>query len=321
MPRSRASLWMILITLATVITLFLLPFTPRTAVHTVKVEQGDLLRTLTLEGAVGYRYQQICAALSAGVVETVYVQPGQQVQKGDLLFAMDVSAQMKMLASLSRSQYTRQQEAEWLAAWQSDAGTEWELRAQIEGGKVRADRDGVVRAVYVEQGDAVAAAGLLGVVSGEEKCVSALTYSQDVQGMQAGAAALLTTQAQSGAATLSALSAPEWNKGTAQSMQQLTFTPLHQDTLADAEVGDPVETELLVQCMEDVALIPIGAVDSQGRIWVVEEGQATPQVIDISQRNENYVAADQKLAGARLILQPDAYSLWAGCPVKEARRR
>lgn len=312
---------MILITLATVITLFLLPFTPRTAVHTVMVERGDLLRTLTLEGTVGYRHQQICTALSAGMVEKVYVQPGQQVQKGDLLFAMDVSAQMEMLASLSCNQYARQQEAEWLAAWQSDAGTEWELRAQIEGAKIRADRDGVVRSVYVEQGDALAAAGLLGVVSGEEKCVSALTYSQDIQGIQAGAAALLITQAQSGAATLCMLGAPEWNEGTSQSMQQLTFMPLHQDTLADTEIGDPVETELLVQCMEDVALIPIGAVDNQGRIWVVEDGKATPQVIDINQRNKNYVAADQKLAGARLILQPDAYSLWAGCPVKEARRR
>lgn len=321
MPRRRASLWMILITLATVITLFLLPFTPRTAVHTVMVERGDLLRTLTLEGTVGYRHQQICAALSAGMVEKVYVQPGQQVQKGDLLFAMDVSAQLEMLASLNCNQYARQQEAEWLAAWQSDAGTEWELRAQIEGAKIRADRDGVVRSVYVEQGDALAAAGLLGVVSGEEKCVSALTYSQDIQGIQAGAAALLITQAQSGAATLCMLGAPEWNEGTSQSTQQLTFMPLHQDTLADTEIGDPVETELLVQCMEDVALIPIGAVDNQGRIWVVEDGKATPQVIDINQRNKNYVAADQKLAGARLILQPDAYSLWAGCPVKEARRR
>lgn len=321
MPRSRASLWMILITLATVITLFLLPFTPRTAVHTVKAERGDLLQTLTLEGTVAYRHQQICAALSAGVVERVNVKPGQQVKKGDLLFTMDVSAQMEMLAILSRNQYTRQQEAEWLAAWQEDAGTEWELRTQIEGAKIRARQDGVVRAVYVEQGDAVTEAGLLGIVSGEEKCVSVLTYSQDVQGMEAGAAALLTTRFQSGAAILSALSAPEWNEGTSQSTQRLTFVPLHQEMLADTEVGDPVEAQLLVQCMENVALIPIGAVDNQSRIWMVEDGKATPQVIDISQRNESYVASDPKLAGARLILQPDEYSLWAGCPVKEERRR
>lgn len=321
MPRTRASVWMVLITLAAVITLFSLPFTPRIAVHTVTAEMGDLLRTLTLEGTVGYRHQQTCAALTAGVVEQVYVHTGQQVQKGDLLFAMDVSAQTELLAQWSRKCYAQQQTAEWLAAWQDGSETEWQLRTQIEQAKIRADKDGVIRAVYVETGDAVAAAGLLGVLSGEEKCVSAVAYTQDMQGVEIGAAAMLTGKKQSGAATLCSLNAPQWNTGTSQSIQQLTFLPLYQEVLAETEIGETVETELLLKCLENVALIPIGAVDKQGRIWVVEDGKATPQVIDVTQRNENYVAADQKLAGIRLILQPDEYSLWSGCPVKEARSR
>lgn len=321
MPRTRASLWMILFTTVTVITLFLLPFTPRTAVHTVTVETGDLLRTLTLEGTVAYRHQQICAALSAGVVEQVYVHPGQRVQKGDLLFAMDVSAQTALLAQWSRNRYAQQQTAEWLAAWQDGSGTEWELRAQIEGAKIRADRDGVIRAVYVEPGDAVASAGWLGVVSGEERCVSAVAYTQDLQGVEIGAAAMLNGKKQSGAATLCSLNAPQRNGETSQSVQQLTFLPVDQEVLAETEIGETVEMELLLKCLENVTLIPIGAVDKQGQVWVVENGKATPRSIDTSQRNESFVAAEQGLAGARLILQPDQYGLWAGCPVKEARSR
>lgn len=321
MPRTRVSLGMIVATIAAVTAFFLMPFTPRTAVRTVTVKQGDLLRTLKLEGTVGYRRQQVCAALNPGVVEKVYVHPGQRVQQGELLFAMDVSAQVEMLTRLSSSRYAQEQAAEWLAAFQGNGSAEWELRTQIEGAKIRAQRDGVIRAVYVEEGDAVAEAGLLGVVSGEEKCVAALAYTQELQGVETGAAAVLITQNNRSAATLCHFGAPEWGNGAAQSTQQLTFLPLQQETLADVNIGERVEAELLVERMEGVTLIPLGAVDKHGQIWLVEEGKARPQAIDTSRRNEGYVAADSALSGARLILQPDEYSLWAGCPVKEARTR
>lgn len=321
MPRTRVSLLMIAVTFAAMTAFFLVPFTPRMAVHTVTAERGDLLRTLTLEGTVEYRHQQTCAALNAGVVEAVYVRPGQQVKKGDLLFALDASAQMEMLALWSKGRYAQQQAAEWMTVWQSDAGTERELRAQIEGSRIRADVDGVVRAVYVEKGDMVAEAGLLGVISGEEKCVSALACVQEVQGIDLGSAAILTKQGQSSAATLSSLGAPVWSTGLAQSSQRLTLLPLYQEALADAGIGESIQTELLVQCLEDVTLIPIGAVDKQGQIWVVENGKAAPLSIDTTHRNESYVAGDSALAGARLILAPDECALWAGCPVKEARSR
>ena len=50
MPKTKASLLVIAATAATVVTLFLLPFTPRTAVRTAVVERGELICSTLLEG-------------------------------------------------------------------------------------------------------------------------------------------------------------------------------------------------------------------------------------------------------------------------------
>lgn len=55
MPKTKASLLVIAATAATVVTLFLLPFTPRTAVRTAVVERGELICSTLLEGVVRLR--------------------------------------------------------------------------------------------------------------------------------------------------------------------------------------------------------------------------------------------------------------------------
>lgn len=317
MPRTKASLIMILATAATVTTLLLLPFTPKTPVHTALVQSGDWFDVMRLEGVVSYRRQQNCVNLYPGTVSGVYVRAGQQVRAGDLLFTLDTSAQESLLAQLTGSRYALQG-AEWLTALGNASQSEWELRSQIEAGKIRALEDGFVRAVYVETGDRLTAAGLLGVVGSDEKCVTAVARTQDLQKTPPGTAAVLTLRGEEAAAVLEKVGAPAADEATMQVMQTLT---LAADGLTRASVGEKAGVQLLTDHRTNVALIPISAVDSQNQIWVVEEGKASPVVIDVSCRNEQYVACDVQMAGKRLVLQPEACALWNGCPVKEAASR
>ena len=264
MSRTKASFVMIMVTAVTVTTLFLLPFTPRLAVCTVVAQQGDLVRTLVLEGMVRYRQEQTCLSLFQGVVNGVYVQAGQAVHRGDLLFSLDTEQQEAQLESLTT------------ASW-------------------------------------------LGIVSGREKCVVASARAQEIQGVQPGDAAALSVKGGSVAAVLSAIGAPETNEATAQISQRLTFVPGNGEW--SCSVGEKATVELLLERKENVTLVPLGAVDGKNQVWVVENGQATPHLIDPSLRNEAYVACGSELAGKRLILQPDQYALGQGCSVKEAKRR
>ncbi len=323
MSRTKASFVMIMVTAVTVTTLFLLPFTPRLAVCTVVAQQGDLVRTLVLEGMVRYRQEQTCLSLFQGVVNGVYVQAGQAVHRGDLLFSLDTEQQEAQLESLTKARYAQSSQGmEWLAAWQqngSGLSAEQMLRQQIEAGKIRASADGRVTAVYVQTGDTVATASLLGIVSGREKCVVASARAQEIQGVQPGDAAALSVKGGSVAAVLSAIGAPETNEATAQISQRLTFVPGNGEW--SCSVGEKATVELLLERKENVTLVPLGAVDGKNQVWVVENGQATPHLIDPSLRNEAYVACGSELAGKRLILQPDQYALGQGCSVKEAKRR
>ena len=89
MPKTKASLLVIAATAATVVTLFLLPFTPRTAVRTAVVERRELICSTLLEGVVAYADEQPLIALQAGRVGKVYVCQGQTVRAGELLISMD----------------------------------------------------------------------------------------------------------------------------------------------------------------------------------------------------------------------------------------
>ena len=86
-------------------------------------------------------------------------------------------------------------------------------------------------------------------------------------------------------------------------------------------VGDRVVVELAQEALEDQALVPISAVDSRDRVWFVEDGIATPVEIDLTLRNDAYVAVPQEWAGKRVVLLPETAPLYPGCAVKEARAR
>lgn len=124
-----------------------------------------------------------------------------------------------------------------------------------------------------------------------------------------------------GAAVLGQSGAPELDGSTGQAMQSLSFFPMDDGAWIGVGAGDRVVVELAQEALEDQALVPISAVDSRDRVWFVEDGIATPVEIDLTLRNDAYVAVPQEWAGKRVVLLPETASLYPGCAVKEARTR
>lgn len=330
MPKAKASLLVIASTLLTVAVLFLLPFTPSVKVRTAVIEEGDLLRTTLLEGVVGYRDEQPCVNMSEGRVMNVYVKEGQSVKEGDLLIRMDTGAQEAALAAMSR---TLNERAELLDGLDDAARAavmitvdqmealqkKTELEAAITGGQIRAAFDGVVGGVYTQEGSYVSAMSVLGTVHGTEKSITAIGRASDLVGVAMGETSCVRTSEGDalGTARLGLLSAPVMNDTTGQMMQTLRF-----DFLEDQElrIGERVMVEVVCERGEGLALLPLSAVDSSMRVWVVEDGLASPVKIDVDFRNDQYVAVSDELKGKTVILFPDEKALYQGCPVKEAGR-
>lgn len=333
MRKTKASLVMIAATAITVATLFLLPFTPREAVHTVIIGRGDLVKTTLLEGAISYEAQQPCIALSAGRVSRVNVRQGQRVQKGELLFSMDTAAEEEALSALALLKYEREQAAQSAeavalieAVSQSDWSlrqTEAELKARIAAGQIRANADGVVGGVYVEEGSYVSAMDVLGAVHAEQKCVVASMRATTAVNTMLGDVAAVRSAAEKelGLAVLSGAEQPTVDAATAGFVQQCVFTMEEPQTLAGVEVGERVTLELLREAAKDQPLAPLSAIGANDLLWVVIDGKAYPQKVEVGSRNGQYAVVDEALLGSQVILLPDSLSLYPGCPVKEAKRR
>ena len=334
MPKTKASLWVILATAATVLTLFLLPFTPKAAVRTTVAELGELVQTTLVEGVVCYQGEQPCLSVQAGQVSAVYVRQGQRVAKGDLLFSIDTKAEEEALAALSQLRYEREQALgalprDELAAAVAAQGTwdvrakESELRASIASKRIRAASDGVMGGVYVSEGSYVAAFGALGTVRGEGKqVVAAAVLSGGAEAVSGTLADLRGASGEAlGVAELHAVGAPALDAATAKYTQQLTFVPLDSQSLRGLAIGERVTVEMLDNTQSGMALVPVSAIGSGDRLWVVENGAATPVQVDVSKRNEHFVCVPKEYAGKRVVLAPDEAALYAGCPVKEAKAR
>lgn len=334
MRRTKASLWVLAATVTTVATLFLLPYTPKLAVHTARVELGELAVTTMLEGLVVNGSQQPCVALSAGRIENVHVKKGQQVAAGELLFSMDTSVEEHTLAALSQAIFRQERAldsspyADTVSALAAQSlmdakAQSAQLRAQIELKQVRAAIDGVMGGVYVQPGDYVPEAAALGVVQGAGRRVTAMCRAADALDMLGGTPAKLTSAMGEtlGYATLVSASAPAMSDLSGQYVQTLTLEPLEGQSLSRQQIGASVTVELLREAYSGVALAPVSAVGSGDTLWLMDNGRAVRVEVDVSARNADYVRVPHEYLGAAVILNPDEHALYADCPVKEAKRR
>lgn len=333
MPKTKASLLVIAATAVTVATLFLLPFTPKTAVRTAAVERGDLIRSTLMEGVVAYADEQPLIALQAGRVARVYVSQGQAVRAGDLLVSMDTSVQEQELAAVNRLLYEQETA---LAAFGQVGETalnaaqtvleartrQTELRAAIASAQIRAERDGVVGAVYVAEGAVAGEGSLLGMVHGTGLQVVAAGRAEELANVPQGAAAMVTSAEGKalGAAVLGQAGAPEADGATGQTMQPLSFLPWRAGAWRERKPGIAWWWNWCARCwrIRRWCLSAQWTAMTRSGSWMAE--QPRPVEIDLALRNDAYVAVPQEWAGKRVVLLPETAALYPGCAVREAGR-
>lgn len=331
MSKTRASIGVIAATAVTVMTLFLLPFAPKQAVHTVVITRGDLISTTLLEGAVAYENEQPVVSLQAGMISAIHVAQGQEVKAGQLLFSLDTTLEQQTLAALTTRRYQAEKVLthmgeEAAAAFSGTALSmdeqEAALRQAIELKQLRAQRDGVVGAVYHQTGEYVAQGALMGLLHSTERCVVAAWQGGLYAQAQTGAAAAVSAaDGEAVYAKLDQMGAPTLDAVTSQYVQSLTFQPARSDDLSGFDIGERVMVEMLNQISSNVALAPVEAVDQNSCVWLMRNGVAVSVKVDAAQRNEQYVCVPDALLGERVILLPQESGLTEGCAVKEAKGR
>ena len=320
MCKTRVSFLLILISVMILSVSVSLAYVPSLEVKTVLIESGPFAEVTRLVGNVVYSDEQLCFFPFAGKVAQIYVTPGQNVKKGDLLFRLDTTDAEKALSLLARQENLQQSSiGDFQVAASSFALMQvyevqqlrQNLLRQIAGAQLRAEIDGIVEEIYIRQGQMIESSGPAGRIVGLDRQIQVVNQSLKVQ---KDTPALIYYDKQS---TGTAYFVED--EITIENMTQirnLKFAPADQ-CLDGMDPHQKVELALLDGDYSEATLIPLEAVDIENQIWVVENGRARAVEIDISRRNESYIAAEEKWRGKRVILLPEKYDLSNGCLVSE----
>lgn len=329
MTKTHASLGVLAVTLATVATLFLLPYTPKTPVRTATIQRGEWKKTSLLEGVGQYRRQEAAACLTAGILKRVYVAEGEAVEEGRLLFSLDSDEEERALEKLAASRRQMEQTVETFgqaaSLWSLSAGMELEtqetaLRRSVALKQIRAGQAGRMGAIYRQEGEAVQAGELLGMIHSEERCIVSACRAESAARLQTGMEATIREASGKalGRARLVSIGAPAANASGGEAVQTLVFELEEGGT---CEIGARYVIELESETRSNVPLAPLEAVDADGCIWIVENGCAWRVELAASGRGGQAAEVPEELLGKRAILDPEESGLTPGRPVKEARAR
>lgn len=317
MTKTKLSLGVIAVTVLTVATLFLLPLPKKNTVETVVTKRGMLADTLLLEGVVGYGDEETLVCLQSGTVQRVYVKPGEEVKKGQLLFLMDTAGEEKAMtvlaAEMDRLDRMEGGLGELLSLRRADLLTKQaELTGSIAAKQIRASRDGIVGLVCCREGDLVQQGTVLGSIHGEDLGISAGVTTDVARQLTVGTTAVLLDEQGEpiGMASLERMGAPTPGKETASAVHPLWFSAEGQKT-----PGRRLTLEVVCSLWEDEVLIPLEAVSEENEVWIVEEGKAVPVKISMERQSGGYAAGPEELEGKTVILYPGESGLKPGTKV------
>ena len=323
MSKSKVSFLLILVTAMLSGALAASVRTPSIQVHTVLIENGTFAEMKRLRGTIGYLEEQFCVVPFAGKVTQVCVEAGQKVQKGELIFRLDSSELEKELVTLCKQEEKlkgalRTDNISTLAVSSMQNADLQQLRksllAQLEGTQLRSDLEGTVEEIFVREGENVQVATVAGRIRGERKQIAVV----DQQGlrMEKSTPALVSCDGEQ--LGIAYFAGSEVMSGNVLPGRQLSFL-FDEERLNQLEEGQTVELTLLDGGDFPAALIPLAAISTDNRVWIVEDDCARSVEIDISKRNESFVAAGDEWSGKRVILLPDLYALSEGCVIEEKK--
>lgn len=327
MSRTKVSVWVIVFTLAFAVTMFVLPITPRVPVKTVAIERGSLKETISMTARVSDKGETVYGALVGGRVSDIYVSAGDYVAAGDRLFSLDDSYEKQALGALL-SAIEAGDSAGGAYAYDTSPLTAVTLQNQldlisqaetlkrtIELKTVRADADGVVKQLYIRKGELLADMTVALLVGSDERELLSTQRAQDMARVTAGMTGTVRVGEDIvGSARVSGFSAPGYQEALMTYAQTLRMDLF---AVSPPPVGTQTQVELLLSETPDVPLAPLTAVSESGRIWVVRDGKAYPEAVDLSKRSDEWLLVGDELEGLSVVLAPDESRLKSGCAVKE----
>lgn len=298
-----------------------------TRIQTATVQTGELVQTEQLQGVVGYTRQEAFGSVISGKVAHVHIVPGQYVQTGELLVQLDCSEAERRLSAMIQAEYNRQEllhkADETVSAFlimqnYEDEKLKQELLFTIEASQIRAESDGYIEELYVEEGEYINASTLLGVIRSAEKCVWSSCDSGSPY--ELGTVATVSySKSKPHTAYLSEVRRDPSQENTSY-RTTLRFVPIDEKIYEQVEAGKNVAVQIITSGQTRYALLPLSAVTVKNTVWVVENARIREIAIDTSIRNDRYVGLPLEWKGKRVILEPDGYALTDGAVTKEYLR-
>ncbi len=321
------------------------------AVSTAVIERGDLLRSLDYKGTViPWRQANITPDVS-GRVARIYKQPGDRVERGDLLAELDLvqidlqlqqaraalavasasrtdaEMQEKRLAALlekdavARMQHEKAQLALEAARTQyMSAQANLEMLNYIKSNsKMRAPFSGVITRRSLEEGDMInpamgAGLGVLTLMDMSRVKVLIDVPAHEIEEIQIGQLCLVTV------ASLPRESFP----GRVLS-RNLAADPVSKSFRVEIEIENPelrikpgVFADVAVETMKrsEVLLLPLKALLAGDQVFLYDRGTARKTAVKTGERNRDYVEVLSGLDPGTRVLVSGNFDLRDGSAVR-----
>ena len=296
--------------------------TERTAqVRLCRVEAGRVEQVTAVTGVVRYEAERAAVSPATGLVEAVYVAPGDQVTAGQPLFRLNGAAQeLAVSAAVSRQAESgalpvSAYECAWAsvsqaAAWETDAALT-EARLALEAMTVRAASDGLVQRVLVTEEGGVAAGTVAVALSGERQQIQCQAVLRDAEQLQPGMSARLLHDGE----TLCMARVESIGEARAENGQTVCQVNLTPEENLPLPLGAQVEAEVIRCARDNVPVLPVAAIDQGDTVRWVAEGRCYTTPVTVLLADDERCWVDLPL-GTQVVLQGE--STVEGQRVREA---
>ena len=327
MNKVRATAWMAAVTAAAAALMTALPWAMRAAqpteraaqVRLCRVETGRVEQVTAVTGIVRYEAERAAVSPATGMVEAVYVSPGDRVTAGQPLFRLSGTAQeLAVSAAVSRQAESgalpvSAYDGAWAglsqaAAWETDTALA-EARLALSALTVRAASDGLVQQVLVMEEGGVAAGAVAVALSGENQQIQCQAVLRDAEQLQPGMVARILHDGET-LCTARVESIGEARAENGQTICQVNLTPEENLPLP---LGAQVEAEIIRCASESVPVLPVAAIGQGDTVRWVAEGRCYTAPVTVLLADDENCWVDLPL-GTQVVL-------WGGETVEGQRVR
>lgn len=238
-----------------------------TEIAVVRVEKGNIRRTVGVTGTVCYTQETPVTALVSGTVDALYVTEGERVTKGQVLARVNGAAQEQAVLALMPHLDTDGQSA---------------LTQAMENSVLRAPVSGIVQRVATAAFAPVQAGSIPMTIATGAPEIVCLCVPADAEEVRVGQLADISVSGKHcGYATVTRIK-PIIEETT--SVYRVILSPQEGLSLTP---GVAVEAQITAEYHAQVATLPLSAITPDETVWWIADGICTEIPAQIVQTDEN----------------------------------